>query len=305
MSMNTPHVGDGDAYGRARAAVLRHLPSSASESLEPLGTGLDHAAFALGDLFVVRVVLDDDHPETPASGFVTREAALLSAVRSHVPLPIPEVAFVDVRLAALGYRLLPGRPLLDIGLEHVDNRLVAQVVGKFVGALHRMPLTSVPETVPVEDEPLAEWLVEAQSRWDTVQAAVPAGHRESVEAFLAAAPPPDPPRSALVLCHNDLGAEHILVDATSGAVTGIIDWTDAAVTDPARDLGRLLRDFGPVGFVVITAAYGPVVDDGLRARTTFLARCTLLEDLAYGIGHDAPQYSAAALTTLPAVFAQH
>jgi hypothetical protein len=38
--------------------------------------------------------------------------------------------------------------------------------------------------------------------------------------------------------------EHVLVDVEANAVTGIIDWTDAAIADPARDLALIYRDFG-------------------------------------------------------------
>ena len=48
----------------------------------------------------------------------------------------------------------------------------------------------------------------------------------------------------LPLAHNDLGAEHVLVDPATLAVTGIIDWSDAARADPAAEVGRLLRDLG-------------------------------------------------------------
>ena len=37
------------------------------------------------------------------------------------------------------------------------------------------------------------------------------------------------------LVHDDLGAEHILVDAARSSLTGIIDWGDMALHDPAWD----------------------------------------------------------------------
>jgi aminoglycoside phosphotransferase (APT) family kinase protein len=50
----------------------------------------------------------------------------------------------------------------------------------------------------------------------------------------AACPRGSPQR---VVAHADLGAEHIL--ELDGTLTGIIDWSDAAITDPALDLARL------------------------------------------------------------------
>lgn len=46
-----------------------------------------------------------------------------------------------------------------------------------------------------------------------------------------------------VLIHGDLHAGHILVDEAS-RVTGLIDWTEARVTDPAHDFVAHYRTFG-------------------------------------------------------------
>ncbi len=46
-----------------------------------------------------------------------------------------------------------------------------------------------------------------------------------------------------VLTHGDLHAGHILIDAQA-QVTGFIDWTEASVTDPARDFIAHYRTFG-------------------------------------------------------------
>jgi len=110
-------------------------------------------------------------------------------------------------------------------------------------------------------------------------------------------PQPAPRR---VLAHADLGAEHILEDG--GAVTGVIDWTDAAVTDPALDFARLYRDFGPEFLGEVLAAYGDV-PDGFGERVTFFARCAALEDLAYGREPGRIEYARAAQRSLAWLFA--
>jgi aminoglycoside phosphotransferase (APT) family kinase protein len=46
-------------------------------------------------------------------------------------------------------------------------------------------------------------------------------------------------RTQRPFCHNDLGIEHVLVDPTTLKITAIIDWTDAAVADPAYDLAHV------------------------------------------------------------------
>lgn len=106
----------------------------------------------------------------------------------------------------------------------------------------------------------------------------------------------------MAFCHNDLGAEHLLADQKTGIITGAIDWADAAVTDPARDLAMIYRDLGPRVFDRTLAQYG----GGSTApteRSAFYARCKLLEDLAYGSSTPAGRYAKAALACLAHTFA--
>jgi aminoglycoside phosphotransferase (APT) family kinase protein len=56
-----------------------------------------------------------------------------------------------------------------------------------------------------------------------------------IQAFLATTPPDGTP--AQVFSHNDLGIENVLVDPDTAAVTGVLDWADAALVDPAYDFG--------------------------------------------------------------------
>ena len=97
-------------------------------------------------------------------------------------------------------------------------------------------------------------------------------------------------------------AEHLLVDERSGALTAVIDWSDAAWTDPAHDLGRVLRDLGPE---VASQVAPPTVADQeqLWERSWFHARCTLVEDLAHGLTGGGERYARAALRSFDRTFA--
>ncbi|WP_041548915.1 macrolide 2'-phosphotransferase [Chamaesiphon minutus] len=57
-----------------------------------------------------------------------------------------------------------------------------------------------------------------------------------------------------VLTHGDLHAGHILIDAQA-QVTGFIDWTEASVTDPARDFIAHYRMFGRAALDKLISAY--------------------------------------------------
>ena len=99
--------------------------------------------------------------------------------------------------------------------------------------------------------------------------------KRATEVDRPVAPPAEP-----TLIHGDLGAEHVFVEG--GHITGVIDWGDAAIGDPALDHGRLMRDLG--------------VDLGERAR--LYAVCTALEDLAFGLETGNERYRVNALAAL-------
>jgi aminoglycoside phosphotransferase (APT) family kinase protein len=268
------------AMDEIRRAVGTHLPAHADDDLVRLGGGSDNVAYALGGL-VLRHSREPDR-EARAEA-VRREALLLELVAEASPLPVPRPVFADPALGVLAYAELPGVPLLDLPAEvrraAADD--VAGRLGELLAALHAVPHERVAGLAGIDDDPPSAWLAEAAEVYARIEAGVPATYRPLVEAFLRAGPPAR--GDAVVFSHNDLGIEHVLVDAATLAVTGVIDWSDAALTDPAADLGLLLRDLGPAALETALATGGFPAADGTRERSAFYARCSVLEDLAYGL----------------------
>jgi aminoglycoside phosphotransferase (APT) family kinase protein len=241
------------------------------KDVKPLGSGLENSAYLVDDWLVVRFAHDDAID-------VEREAAVLRLVGEVAPLPVPRPVFVEPGANCLGYEYLPGIPLLHVpaGDRARVAAPVARELGQLLKVLHSL---DVGDLVDADDEPPGLWLADAKDRYATVADVIPAGLRSAVEGFLESAPPT--PSDAHVFSHNDLGIEHVLVDPATMRITAVIDWTDAALTDPAYDFGLLLRDLGPQALRAALAVYGS--SDALIERAWFYARCALLEDAAYGI----------------------
>ncbi|OAQ99544.1 hypothetical protein LLEC1_04799 [Akanthomyces lecanii] len=93
-----------------------------------------------------------------------------------------------------------------------------------------------------------------------------------------------------VLLHADLKGEHIFVDPETGRLTGVIDWSDACVGDPAVDIRGLAISVGAAAAARIAwiAGYGGAV----AARGAFAARCDsiiCLDAILHG-DDDAPEW---------------
>ena len=286
--------GDGDAAirgpglnERIRRLLAEYLPGHQADSIRQLGEGQEHAAYDVDGL-IVRFVKGTDR------SVVLHDARLLEAVAAISPLPVPQPVFVDAEEGCLAYRRLNGIPLLDLA-PVADGTSVGAELGGFLAALHAVPASRMAELVDVDAQPLDGWLTDAAGEYEAVAASVPPEHQGWIEAFLAA--PPPGPAAGLVFSHNDLGIEHVLVDPSSMRVQGIIDWSDAAITDPAYDLGLILRDLGPAPLAAALGAYGPTTP-GLVERAWCYARCSVLEDLRYGIESGKREYAEKSLASL-------
>ncbi|WP_344956031.1 aminoglycoside phosphotransferase family protein [Actinomadura miaoliensis] len=276
-----------------RDVLGEHLPGYPVESVAALGEGEDNVAYEVNGELIVRFAKDDD-PESRA-GKARREAALLGFVAGISPLPVPEPKFVAAELGCLAYAKLPGVPLINV---ERPRAAVAEVLGEFLRALHDVPVSRVSEFAEVDDEPTDIWLQEAAETYAELAEEVPEKHRPGVERFLAAPPPEG--STDLVFSHNDLGIEHVLADGAR--VTGVIDWSDAAITDPAVDFGKLYRDLGPEALDAALRGYG----SGEPAeRAVFYARCGVLEDMAFGIETGDEKYLRKSLHALEWLFPSH
>ncbi len=231
---------------------------------------------------------------------VTEEAALLDLMRTLSPLPVPRVHQVWPSTHTMEIERMPGVALLERGGTLGPARLaeVASDLGRFIAALAAVPVEQVGALLPSDDATHDEYLAEAAATYERHRDAIPLAHRERVERFLKAPAPPD--SSTRCVTHHDLGAEHVLVQGAEARITGIIDWSDAAVADPAYDLALVWRDLGTPPFEhalsAFAAAGGEVYE--IRPRALFLARAKTLEDLAFGLDHGLESYRANALRAL-------
>lgn len=154
------------------------------------------------------------------------EARLLPWLAPQLPLPvpIPEPTEYGVR-----HRLLVGEPLEEASMA------LGRELGLFVKALHEVdPVAAVehgaldPETAAAER---ADVMAEMRVK---VLPLLPEAARARAAELLAGI---GGINTALV--HGDLGPDHLRVH--DGRITGVIDWTDAHIGDPAMDLCWLLN----------------------------------------------------------------
>jgi aminoglycoside phosphotransferase (APT) family kinase protein len=263
-----------------RALVQERLGAEA-RTVVRIDHGWDSIAFEVDDEWIVRV---PRRSEVRAD--LRKEAALLPLLGSALPVPVPEVAVLEDTLSTfvIVHRKLRGKPL-----SSASEPALADEVGGFLAALHE--ISDVAEA-GLPELTTRDWLDEQAAfakRCETVLRLLDsneARRAESMfESYLSRPPGFNP-----VLVHGDLGPEHILCrDLT---VTGVIDWSDARVGDPALDFAWLLHGPDEAFSEALLGAYvaaGGRVDSTFRERALYFHRLGPLHGVLFGLRTGRPE----------------
>jgi aminoglycoside phosphotransferase (APT) family kinase protein len=90
-----------------------------------------------------------------------------------------------------------------------------------------------------------------------------------------------------VLLHADLGPEHVL--HRGSVLTGVLDWSDARIGDPALDLAWTTHATGPHFAAALRSAYGGD-DPTLGERALFYHRLGPWHEVLYGLDENRPEF---------------
>jgi aminoglycoside phosphotransferase (APT) family kinase protein len=241
---------------RVEKALDAAFPDAPPRVRRTVETGWDSVALELDGEWILRVARRD-----VVSREYRVEATLLPELAPALPLPVP----VPVR-SGDGWilsRRIVGTPFT----ADADVR----PLGELLVALHAFPVEracslGAKTHVPAEDA--------GRFRRHVLPLLEPHEARDAerlLEEHVAAEYEPR-------LTHADLGPEHVLVDG--GRITGVIDWTDARIGDPAIDLAWTLQ-----AAPQITDSYP--VDAELRRRARIYRALGPWHEVEWGLRGDA------------------
>jgi aminoglycoside phosphotransferase (APT) family kinase protein len=209
---------------------------------------------------------------------VRREVAVMPWLAPQLPLPVSVPMVVSEQPLTVRHALIVG------GACPGTSAAQGHAMGLFLRALHGVdPEQAVREGA----RDAASSYAEAQGVRDRMAADVlpllPDRLRGRGEALLSrmSVPPPDPR-----LVHGDLGPTHIRV--VGDEVTGVIDWGDCGVGDPALDLAWTRFGTAPAFAAALDAAYSP--DDAILARGRDWHLLGPWHEVIYGLDTAQPSY---------------
>jgi aminoglycoside phosphotransferase (APT) family kinase protein len=294
------HALDAD---QARQLLAAQFPQLALDSVQPLGIGFDNTVFLVDGAWAFRFPRRE-----VALPLMQRELGLLPGLAPRLPLAVPVPELLGQPGGGYpwpfwGARLVPGRELADAGLPEDDRVALGAQVGGFLAALHQpavardlgghLPHDPMRRGTPSTRGPMARDLLDrlaGRGSWQPGSAT-----DRAVDEVIAAADPLGQPDGEPVLVHGDLHLRHLLV-GPDGLATGVIDWGDSCLADPALDLSLAFGAFSGPARAALRAAYGRPLDKEreLRARVLALALCAALADYGDLEGHAALRAEALA-----------
>ena len=257
------------------AAIIRDAaPSVRADALRYIGSGWDFDAFLTIDGWVFRF------PRKPECGDQLDLESRVCEMAARVLPPLVRVPRMEVvrqpsafALPFARYRYVEGSDANAASPALLS--VTARDIGVALGAVHMIPVAEaravgVGESAP-DDIARNQWFQHAVEVALGLRGLDPVVDRaiDWIEASGAAIPPYHGP---LRFTHNDFGPDHLLVDRATGALTGILDWTDATLGDPARDFVVLLAWQGWEFTEQALAAYPLPLDPLFRERLGTIAK---------------------------------
>ena len=249
--------------------IKQRFPQVAIQRTNLLTHGTDHDVVEVNDEWMFLFPRDS----SVATKLLTQMQVLPELARTLSTAPIPAFEYVwaggqEYAFPFGGYRKLRGLPLDDESITLIQmEKLMAPLV-TFFNELHQFPVSRAKQ-LGVRDGK-AVW----QKRFEQIAASVfpLLDHRQREKAtarwehfFTNKAYT----TFQSVLTHRDLGGDHILCTPEHGHITGILDWGDLAIGDPAHDFVRLVAERGKAFVERLLTGYRGEVNASFWQRVDF------------------------------------
>jgi aminoglycoside phosphotransferase (APT) family kinase protein len=255
-----------------RRLIAALFPDVEVTSAVPIGTGWTCDTYEVNDEWIVQM---------PRSNFAEErlraQRALLPELAREVPtaIPVPERWSEDP--PAMMYRKLEGA-----ACDRAPDGIWPERLGRFLYDLHMTPAELVGLRGP-SAEGVRDGIRRDVEAWRArVYPVLEPIHRSECDAVVQPFLDEDDAwRFRSCLTHGDLGPEHVLV-SDAGDLTGVIDWEDVSVGDPAWDFAWWLHEMSEVGERML-GAYGGPPDAAFRTRARVWYLLMPFHEVIYGL----------------------
>ena len=176
----------------------------------------------------------------------------------------------------IGYRKIQGVPLVKDIVDTLNGKQIMAIwesLGLFITQLHESAFTHQDlSAFPYGGKDFWEDLWEPVKN-DLSTRTRELAHEYFVSYFLEAGNE----KIETTICHGDLHPNHILYDADTHSISGIIDFGNICLNDPAIDFNLFERLYGDEALISILQFYNRSIEPNFRKRITFQNRKRLFD----------------------------
>ena len=196
--------------------------------------GVDHVVILLDGEIIFRF---EDAPDDEDTN-LARERAVLNSLRGKLSIPIPDYAYLPESPDFAGYKAIPGTRLSPWRFQRLSKQSRAEAarrLGAFLSDVHAFPVEEA-RRLGVEEEPsqFADAKSMVERLFDQFCNELEPETRELCGRWIDDIRGRHHPAAAAFI-HSDFWHKHIYHDPMQGCLTGIIDWGDICISDPAWD----------------------------------------------------------------------
>lgn len=242
--------------------LTHHLPEIASNPIVPITEGWDFYVLDIDDRWIFRFPRRREGLQQ-----LEREIRFLDRIKEDLPVSIPHYQwnFPDAELPFAGYPKLQGEALTPRhGLKYPS---VMEQIGSFLAVLHQYPISVQPNALR------QTWKKQMENLWIQVENKV----LPQMEPSLAQQIQSYWTQYAQQLLHfqpawlhGDLSLNHILTARPD--LTGIIDWGDVQIGDPALDFAGIASVWDKKQLQPLLQTYSIFREENWWERITFYRR---------------------------------
>ncbi len=268
------------------ARIQQSFPEIEIQTVVPITRGWDSFVLEVNDELIFRFALRED-----VEVRFQKEIQLLPALETALTTPIPHFDYIghgDGKYSHtfVGYKRIEGTMLEDRDISEEQLAALAPAIGNFLSELHHFS-TQKAAQAGVEQYAALQWRDMYQERFKDIQkrvfpildADLCRSSEQLWEGFLTTEANFS---FQSVFIHGDLGCEHIFCDPQHGSLTGVIDWGDSRIGDPALDFVGLHWGHGRTFTESVLEHYTGTIDAGFWQRMAFYVCYGPFSELLYG-----------------------
>lgn len=226
---------------------------------------------------------------------INQEVKFLNFIQKYKIVKIPKPIFIslEVENPFFGYQKINGISLSKCFNKTSNNEKIriAKDVGTFLSQLHGDDLLKkalnnkiFEETITIEDYK-QEWQNYFNQIQSNIFSLMNSYQKEWVsKLFKIFLKEEKNFNFNPVIIHGDFDTSNILVDPKTFKITGIIDFEDSRIYDPAVDF--IFYEEGDIFLKTLLASYKGYKDHNFLERMKFLYGCTSLHYIKFGVEND-------------------